>query len=157
MDEVLPKIVYFWFGLGLALMAAETFVPGAFLLWFGLAAAVMGVLTWIMPGMPLLAQAFLFGGLSLVAIFVYRRYFRGREPIGAQPLLNRRIEQMIGRTYELHEPVRNGYGKIKVNDALWTVHHDTELPAGARVVVTGAEGMTLRIAPAGDAPVSANA
>lgn len=145
MEDVLPKVVYFWFVLGLLLMAAETIVPGAFLLWFGFAATAMGLITWIMPGMPMLAQGFLFGGLSLVAVWIYRRWFRGREPVGAQPLLNRRVEQMIGRTYELHEPVRNGYGKIKVNDALWTVHHAVELPAGTRVVVTGADGMTLRI------------
>lgn len=142
----MPKIVYLWFGLSLALMAAETFVPGAFLLWFGFAAAVMGVLTYLMPAMPPLAQALVFGVLSLISVLVYRRWFRGREPIGEQPLLNRRTEQMIGRVYELHEPIRNGYGKIKVNDALWTVR-GADLPAGTSVVVTGVEGITLNVTP----------
>ncbi|HVF33725.1 MAG TPA: NfeD family protein [Candidatus Saccharimonadia bacterium] len=140
----MPKIVYIWFGLSLALMAAETFMPGAFLLWFGFAAAVMGVLTWLLPEMPPLAQAITFGLLSLVSIWIYRRWFRGREPTSDQPLLNRRVDQMMGHVYELHEPIRNGYGKIKVNDALWTVH-GADLPAGTRVVVTGASGMTLQV------------
>ena len=144
--KVMPKIVYFWFGLSLALMAAETIVPGAFLLWLGLAAGVMGVLLYLMPEMPPLAQALTFGVLSIISVFVYRRWFRGREPVGDQPLLNRRVEQMIGRTYPLHEPIHHGYGKIKVNDSLWTVR-GVDLPAGTTVVVTGAEGITLQVTP----------
>jgi membrane protein implicated in regulation of membrane protease activity len=143
----MPKIVYFWFGLSLALMAAETIVPGAFLLWLGLAAGVMGVLLYLMPEMPPLAQALVFGVLSIISVFVYRKFFRGREPVGDQPLLNRRVEQMIGRTYQLHEPIHHGYGKIKVNDSLWTVR-GVDLPAGSTVVVTGAEGITLQVTPA---------
>ena len=38
------NLIYFWLGLALLLIAAETFVPGAFLLWFGIAAAVMDAL-----------------------------------------------------------------------------------------------------------------
>ena len=142
----MPKIVYFWFGLSLALMAAETFMPGAFLLWFGFAAAVMGVLTWVLPDMPVMAQAITFGVLSIISIYAYRRWFRGKEPQSDQPLLNKRVDQMLGRTYELHEPIKNGYGKIKVNDALWTVQ-GSDLPAGTRVTVTGSHGMTLTVSP----------
>jgi hypothetical protein len=114
----MPKIVYFWFGLSLALMAAETFMPGAFLLWFGFAAAALGVLTWLLPDMPVMAQPVTFGVLSIISIYAYRRWFRGKEPQSDQPLLNKRVDQMLGRTYELHEPIKNGYGKIKVNDRL---------------------------------------
>ena len=142
----MSKIVYFWFGLSLALMAAETFMPGAFLLWFGFAAAVMGVLMLILPDMPVMAQAITFGVLSIISIYVYRRWFRGKEPQSDQPLLNKRVDQMLGRTYELHEPIKNGYGKIKVNDALWTVQ-GSDLPAGTRVTVTGSHGMTLTVSP----------
>jgi inner membrane protein len=143
----MPKIVIFWFGLSLALMAAETIVPGAFLLWLGLAAGVMGVLLYLLPEMTPLWQALIFGLLSLISVFIYRRWFHGRGPTSDQPLLNRRIEQMVGRTFQLHEPIHHGYGKIKVNDALWTVR-GADLPAGATVVVTGVEGMTLQVAPA---------
>lgn len=140
----MPKIVYFWWGLALALMAAETFVPGAFLLWFGFAAAAMGAIVYLLPMMPPLAQALAFAVLSFVSIWVYRRWFRRNEPASDQPLLNRRIEQMVGRTYELCEPIHNGYGKIRVNDAMWTVQ-GPDLPPGAKVVVTGASGMTLAV------------
>ena len=141
------NVFYMWLAVALALMAAETFVPGAFLLWFGFAAAAMGLITWLWPTMPVLAQALTFGVLSFISIWVYRRYFHKRDAISDQPLLNRRADQMMGRIYELHEPIHNGFGKIRVNDALWTVR-GADLPAGTRVVVTGIQGLNLDVRPA---------
>ena len=68
-----------WAALALALIAAETMVPGAFLLWLGFAAAAVFVLVLAMPGLSLLSQVAAFVVLSFVFVQVYRRYFRGRE------------------------------------------------------------------------------
>jgi len=38
----------------------------------------------------------------------------GSRPASAQPLLNQRAAQLIGRTVELAEPIRNGRGKAPV-------------------------------------------
>ncbi|HET9484281.1 MAG TPA: NfeD family protein [Xanthomonadales bacterium] len=138
------NVVYFWFGVALALMAAETIVPGAFLLWFGLAALVMGVIVLVVPDLGVLWQAIIFAGLSIVSVLIYRKFFRPLEPIGDQPLLNRKVDQMIGRTFVLHEPIVHGYGKIKVNDSLWKVT-GPELPVGTKVQVMGADGPTLKV------------
>jgi membrane protein implicated in regulation of membrane protease activity len=133
-----------WLGLGLVLMAAETIVPGAFLLWFGLAALVMGGVVWLFPDMYGLVQAIVFSGLSVGAVLIYRSYFRPREPVSMQPLLNRRSEQYVGRVFVLDSAIENGFGKIQIGDSRWTVAGDP-LPAGARVVVTGVDGMTLQV------------
>lgn len=136
--------VIFWLALGLVLMAAETMVPGAFLLWFGIAALVMGALVWLLPDLHGLAQALLFGGLALVAVQIYRAYFRQREPVGDQPLLNKRSEQYVGRVFVLESAIENGFGKIKIGDSLWTVSGEA-LPAGTRVEVTAVDGMNLKV------------
>lgn len=136
--------VIFWLALGLVLMAAETLVPGAFLLWFGIAALVMGAVVWLLPGLHGLGQALLFGGLALVAVQIYRAYFHKREPAGDQPLLNRRSEQYVGRVFVLETAIENGFGRIKIGDSLWTVSGDP-LPAGARVEVVAVDGMNLRV------------
>lgn len=133
-----------WLGLGLVLMAAETIVPGAFLLWFGLAALVMGGVVWLFPDMYGLVQAIVFSGLSVSAVLIYRSYFRPREPASTQPLLNRRSEQYVGRVFVLDSAIENGFGKILIGDSRWTVAGDP-LPAGARVVVTGVDGMNLQV------------
>jgi membrane protein implicated in regulation of membrane protease activity len=136
--------VIFWLGLGLILMAAETIVPGAFLLWFGLAALLMGAIVWVLPDLHGVVQAVLFGGFALVAVQVYRTWFRSREPVGDQPLLNRRSEQYVGRVFVLESAIENGFGRIRVGDAMWTVSGDP-LPVGARVTVTAVDGMTLKV------------
>jgi membrane protein implicated in regulation of membrane protease activity len=136
--------VIFWLSLGLVLMAAETIVPGAFLLWFGVAGLVMAALVWLLPDLHGLAQAVLFGGLAVAAVQVYRFYFRRHEPTSEQPLLNRRSEQYVGRVFVLDGAIENGFGKIRIGDSIWTVAGDP-LPAGARVVVTAVDGMTLKV------------
>ena len=136
--------IYLWLGLGLALMAAETIVPGAFLLWFGFAALVMGGLLWVFPDMHGLLQATLFGSMALVSVLIYRKYFRGHEPVSEQPLLNRRSEQYVGRVFVLDKAIENGFGKVRVGDSVWTVAGDP-LPAGARVTVIAVDGMTLKV------------
>jgi len=66
-----------WACLALALIAAETFVPGAFLLWLGLAAAAVWALLLVLP-LPPLWQAIVFTVLAFVSVGVYVRFFRGR-------------------------------------------------------------------------------
>jgi membrane protein implicated in regulation of membrane protease activity len=136
--------VYFWLGLGLMLMALETFVPGVFLIWFGIAALAMAALVWIAPELHVLFQTALFGGLAIAAILVYRGWFQSREPAPDQPLLNQRAAQLIGRVVVLESAIENGYGKVRIGDALWTVT-GADLPVGTRVVITGVNGMELSV------------
>ncbi len=138
------NLIYFWLGLALLLMAAETFVPGAFLLWFGMAAAAMGLIVWLVPDLPVLGQIIVFAVLSGLAVGVYRRWFRGAGPQSALPLLNQRAAQLIGRTVELIEPIRNGRGKARIGDSVWVVQ-GPELPAGAIVAVTSTDGTALNV------------
>lgn len=144
----MSNLVYFWLGLGLALIALETLVPGVFMLWFGLAALVMGGLVWLLPGMHGLLQAACFSLLAVLMVQGYRIYFRKREPSSAQPLLNRRAEQYVGRVFFLATPIENGFGTVKIGDALWTVAAAQALPAGARVEVVASDGLTLNVRPA---------
>jgi membrane protein implicated in regulation of membrane protease activity len=138
--------VYAWIGIGLALMAAEAFAPGAFLLWLGIAAVAMGAVVAIFPDLSLLTQVIVFAVLAVISIGAYQMFFKPREKPSDQPLLNKKVAQMIGRTFVLEQPITNGHGKVRVNDALWSITGE-DLPAGARVTVVAAEGITLRVQP----------
>jgi len=139
--------VYAWIGIGLALMAAEAFAPGAFLLWLGIAAVAMGGVVAVFPALTLLAQVVVFAVLAVISIGVYQLFVKPREKPSDQPLLNKKVAQMVGRTFVLEQPIANGHGKVRVNDALWSIVGD-DLPAGARVTVVATEGITLRVQPA---------
>ena len=133
-----------WAAIALVLIAAETFVPGAFLLWMGIAAAIVWLLVLLFPGLTLLAQVVLFVALSVVAVLAYLKWGRRRERPSDNPLLNRRAEQHVGRVVELDRAINGGQGRVKIGDAYWVVS-GPELEAGTRVRVVAAKGMVLEV------------
>ncbi|MBO9664876.1 NfeD family protein [Dokdonella sp.] len=136
---------YGWWLLALVLIAAEMLAPGYFLLWIGIAAGVMGLVTLVMPGLPALAQAVLFGVLAIAACLVYWRYIRPvAEQRNDQPLLNKRGAQLIGRRFVLAEAIVNGRGKVKVGDSEWLAE-GPDLPVGSEVEVVAVEGVSLKV------------
>ena len=136
--------VFAWGAAALLLFAAEALAPGAFMLWLGFAAVVVFVAVLLVPGMSLLAQVTGFVVLSFVSIQIYRTWFRGRGRPSDQPMLNRRVAQLVGRVVPLERGIVNGRGRVQIADALWDVV-GPELPAGAPVRIVGADGMTLRV------------
>jgi len=136
-----------WAVIAMVLIAAETFAPGAFMLWMGLAAAVVFLIVWLVPGLTLLVQVVCFAVLSVVAVLVYRTWFRTRERPSDRPLLNRRAEQLVGRVAALDQSIVSGRGRVKMDDAYWVVA-GPDLDAGTPVRVVGADGMTLQVEPA---------
>lgn len=136
-----------WAALALLLFAAEALAPGAFMLWMGFAAALVFVGVLLVPGTSLLLQVVAFVLLSFVSIQVYRTWFRRRDRASDRPLLNRRAEQLVGRVIVLDQPIRDGQGRAKIDDAFWVVA-GPELPAGAAVRVVAVDGMTLKVQPA---------
>ncbi len=136
--------VFAWGAAALLLFAAEAMVPGAFMLWLGFAAVVVFVGVLLIPGMSLLAQVSAFVMLSFISIQIYRTWFRGKQRVSDQPLLNRRAAQLVGRVVPLEHAIVNGRGRVQIADALWDVN-GPDLPIGAPVRITSVEGMTLRV------------
>ena len=60
---------WFWWGLALALFAAEALAPGAFMLWLGFAATGTALITMMAP-MPVDAQWMLFAALALISVLL---------------------------------------------------------------------------------------
>ena len=134
----------FWAIGALVLFAAEAMAPGAFMLWFGFAAVAMALMVLVAPGLGWLAQAVLFAVLALISVAVYRRWFRGKGRQSDKPLLNRRAEQLVGSVAVLDQAIEGGRGRVKIDDAFWTVE-GPDLPVGMRVRVVAVNGMTLKV------------
>ena len=136
-----------WMVLGFVLLVLEIVIPGVFMLWIGIAALLVGTLSlqlWNAGFWTWQLQVVVFLVLSLASAYVGTRIMRSRKDGSDQPLLNRRSEQMIGRTATLAEPIREGRGRIQLGDTLWRVS-GPDLPAGARVRVTGANETELEL------------
>ncbi len=131
-----------WWILGLALIIAETLLPGTYFLWMGVSAVALGVLAWLFPVMGWEIQLMLFALLSLASIVGWRMWQRRHPDESDQPMLNRRAEQYIGRVFVLEAAIENGFGKVRVADSLWRVK-GADAPVGSRVRVTSADGIIL--------------
>jgi membrane protein implicated in regulation of membrane protease activity len=136
-----PYVV--WLVAGLALCAAETLVPGAFLIWIGAAAVVVGVIEYVLP-LELTPALLAFAALVVAFVFVGRRVY-GSLDSGAPQLPLNRAHAMIGKEFYLDEAIERGHGRIRVGDSVWRVAGE-DLPAGAKVRVVAVEdGAEVRV------------
>jgi membrane protein implicated in regulation of membrane protease activity len=137
------QILYWhWWVIGLGLLSLEMLLPTEFVLvWMGVSAIVTGLLAWLLP-LNWQIELVLFGVLSIVSYFGYRKL---RPTIDSdKPTLNRRGHSYVGRTFTLRDPIVNGIGKVHVDDSQWRVS-GADAPAGSRVRVTAADGITLKV------------
>lgn len=138
-----------WMALGFVLLALEIVVPGVFLLWIGIAALLVGTFSlqfWDMTWWVWQAQVITFLVLSLVSAWLGHRISKSKETETDEPLLNRRDAQLVGRTATLQEPIKDGHGRIRLDDTMWKVIGPDAMP-GTRVRVISATGGELRVEP----------
>ncbi|WP_407522951.1 NfeD family protein [Methylobacterium oryzisoli] len=127
-----------WILLGLGLAAGELALPGIFLIWLGLGAIGTGLATAAL-GLPWQGQVLVFALLSAAALLAGQRLSR-RSP----ELFHRRGHDLVGTVVVLDAPISDGIGRIRVGDSVWRII-GPDLPAGARVRVTGLDGATLTV------------
>ncbi|MGB0720293.1 MAG: NfeD family protein [Bdellovibrionales bacterium] len=116
-------------------------------LWFGLAGALLGLVVLVAPAMAWELQIVLWAVLSVGGALGWRVYKRHNPDHikSDEPRLNRRGEQYIDRVFTLETPIENGFGKVKVDDSIWKIESDTDLPAGRKIRVTAVQGTILQV------------
>jgi len=134
-----------WWILAALFAGIEILAPGVFFIWLGAAAALTGIIALVIPGMGWQIEALVFAVLAVASVVYWRhriKLSKGKDDPAAT--LNRRGEQMIGRTAVLAEPIQNGRGKAKIDDSVWRVE-GSDLPAGTQIKVTGVDGAVLKV------------
>lgn len=134
-----------WWILAAIFAGIEILAPGVFFIWLGAAAALTGLIALVVPSLGWEIEALIFAVLAMVTVVYWRnRIKKGAGANDPAATLNRRGEQMIGRTAVLAEPIQNGRGKAKIDDTMWRVEGG-DLPAGTQVKVTGVDGAILKV------------
>jgi len=135
-----------WWIVGLVFLGLEILVPGVFLLWVGLAAIVVGGLSFLFWGIDAWSwqlQLVVFAVLAIASALIGRRV-SGANMESDQPMLNRRVEGLVGRTATLEEPITDGKGRIRLDDTTWIVQ-GPDMPSGVRVRITAAQAGGLTV------------
>lgn len=138
-----------WIVLGFILLLLELLLPGVFFLWIGVAALIVGTIAILIgsaAGFAWQAQVVLFLILAVITAFGGRKLMGAHESATDEPLLNKRGEQLVGRTATLEEAIVNGRGRARIGDTIWRIK-GADLPAGTRVRVTGFDQGTLTVEP----------
>jgi len=133
----LALVFWYWWVLAIIFLVIELLVPAFFFLWMSVSAVVTGVIVWIIPSISTDIQILIFSVLSIISIVVWRVYGKKITIATDQPLLNKRGSQYVGRTFNLHEAIENGEGKIKVDDTIWKVHgEDCDINTKVKVIAS---------------------
>jgi membrane protein implicated in regulation of membrane protease activity len=136
-----------WMVLGFVLLTLEILTPGVFMLWIGLAALVVGAVSlmfWNAGFWTWELQVVVFLVLALLSAYSGKKIMSRSGDATDQPLLNRRGDQLVGRTATLTEPITDGRGRVKIGDTMWRVS-GPDLPAGAKVRVKAATDLDLEL------------
>jgi len=131
---------WYWLVLAAAFAVIEIAVPAMVCIWLAAAALGTAAIAWLAPVAAWEYQALIFA-LAFGRVALARTRVRSTEPH-----LNRRAEIYVGRTFTLERPIVDGRGRVRVDDTVWLVE-GPDLPAGARVQVTGVANTLLRVTP----------
>lgn len=141
-DAFISLGAWAWIILGVLLIGVELLAPGAFFLWLGLAAIATGLIDAVLD-LSWQASALLFALLCVAAVILGRAVTRSKTQDEPQAeTLNRRGQSLVGRVFTLETPIKDGEGRIRVDDSSWRVTGADRF-AGAKVRVVRIEGSTL--------------
>ena len=145
MEDIFPFAgLWFWWIAAAILLLLEMMLPGFFMLWLAFAAALTAIADQIF-NFGWMGETFTFALLALASILSSWRFVMGQRHMKSDsPHLNQRQNAFVGKTYILVEPIINGSGKIKVEDALWDVDGE-DAAKGGRVKVLAVDGLRLKV------------
>lgn len=136
-----------WLCFGFLILMGELLGAGGFLLGIGASAFIVALLLFLFPDLAWYWQFLIFGVSAVTLTLVYWKKFKRFNEKTEQPLLNDRVQNLIGRQATLIKAIEHGQGKVQIEDALWSVNFTQNLPIGTIVKITGAEGMVLLVEP----------
>lgn len=155
MDDLLQWLdaltFWHWMVLGAVLIVIELLAPGIWFLWLGIGAIATGLVVLFVAELTWQIHAVIFSGFSVVSVILGRMIMRQSKQAADHPMLNRRADQYLGKTFVLENDTRRGRGDVRIGDSIWRVQlSDTsvEFTAGTKVIVTGVDGATLLVEPA---------
>ena len=140
----LEFVFWYWWVIALVLLVIEILAPGFFFLWMSISGFVTGMLVLLIPVISMNVQVLVFSVLSVVTIIFWKIYGKKHPIESDHPLLNRRGDQYVGRVFNLYQPIKNGEGKIKVDDSIWKVHGE-DCNINTRVKVIAVRGTVFDV------------
>ncbi|MBV1886171.1 MAG: NfeD family protein [Parvibaculaceae bacterium] len=139
MEDFISELgIWLWWIVAIVLATLELMIPGVFLIWFAGAAALVGVIDFVFD-LTLMWELAIFAVLSVLCAYLANRMVSKDTSETDHPLLNERGASLVGRILVLEEAIKQGRGKVNVDDSIWVAEGpDADVGQQVRVVsVTG--------------------
>ncbi len=136
------------FVVGVALILAEAFTPGTFILVPGIALMIVGALLMALPELTTSLWAPVIFILAFVPAFLIAFYFyKHLAPPGKPTTLS--SDALVGRTGWVKKDVSPGNirGKVMIEQEIWSATSEQVIPEGTKVVVTAVVGVKVVVRP----------
>ena len=151
MDVLNPTTAWFIAGTVLALL--EFAAPGIILIFFAVGAWIVALTTWLGITGSLESQLLVFAVSSVVLLVSLRRWIKGKfygHVTGVQSP-DENLDEFTGRPVKVLEDVVPGRpgGKVEFKGAVWSAVSDEAIGKNEMAVITAVEGISLKIARAG--------
>lgn len=140
----IEPIFWNWLILACIFLVLETLSASFFFIFWAMAAILLAIVTWLMPNVPLAWQALCFSILSIISIGIWwkvTRQWQNNKNDDAS-LLNHRGKQLIGRQFMLQSPIIGGFGRLQIDDSLWTIRGE-DMPSGTVIIIVDVKSMEL--------------
>ncbi|MDM3871989.1 NfeD family protein [Porticoccus sp. W117] len=136
-----------WLIFGIALVAAEIFLPSFTILWFGLGAIVVGLIKAVAPEMEFATELLIWLVASCAFTVFWFKYFKPR--MADRTTAGISAEAVVGETgHVIRAPVEGNRGQVRFatpvlgNDE-WEFICEQDVEVGDRVSITRISGNTL--------------
>jgi membrane protein implicated in regulation of membrane protease activity len=136
------------FVIGIALIVAEAFTPGAFILVPGIALLIVGVLLMAMPDLTATIWTPLIFIVAFVpALIITFLFYKHLAPPGKPTTLS--SDALVGRAGLVTKDVSPGNirGKVQIEQELWSATADQVIPEGSKVIVQRVQGVKVIVRP----------
>jgi membrane protein implicated in regulation of membrane protease activity len=149
-----------WIGIlmmiiGGALLVAEAFVPGFFIIVPGTILVILGAIAIIAPGLLMSPWGILiFVIITIIVsagtIIIYRRLGASHKPLSTS------MDTLVGMTGEVTREVEpdNISGKVKIGEQIWSARSSDRIQVGEKVIVTQAQGVHVFVCKLSDREAS---
>lgn len=135
----------YWLYAGIVLIILEVMTPGLVSIFFGLSALVLALITWLVPGVPQLAQWLMFSAFSILFIALLRKTLK-KTFSGTSEVTEDMFDSFTGKRALVVECISPTHpGRVEFNGSNWTAEAEEELDVGMPVRIKSKKNLTLYV------------
>ena len=133
----------YWLYAGIVLIILEVMTPGLVSIFFGLSALLLALITWLVPGLPPLAQWLMFSVFSVLFIALLRKTLK-KTFSGTSNVTEDMFDAFSGKRATVVEFISPGKpGRVEFNGSNWTAEADEAFDVGVLVRIKSKKNLTL--------------